>query len=301
LREPFDVPRIAIEDLSDPRLEPYRALKRTNATRWRRSFVVEGDKLVARLLASRYPVESVLADEHCLAQFALQIAEATPVYLLPHRLIEQLIGFNFHRGLLACAGRLPPTDLAALCSPLGSLRGASAGSPLGASEAPTPLLARPRDRLLTLVMAAGIQDPENLGSLLRSSAAFRAAGLILAGDCADPFSRRVLRVSMGAALSVPLAQAPDPAVAIRTLQEAHDVECWATVLDEDAATLEQLTRPARLALLFGNEGQGLDPAWPPLCRRKVTIAMPRGVDSLNVGVAAGIFLYHVSRLERPPR
>lgn len=274
------MPRIAIADLSDPRLDPFRALKRTNATRSRRSFVVEGDKLVERLLASRYPVQSVLADERCLdglPSLSAAIPEATPVYLLPHGRIEQLIGFNFHRGLLASAERLPAPDLASLCVP---------ADPAA------------RDRSLTLVVAAGVHDPENLGSLLRSSAAFRAAGMILAGDCADPFSRRALRVSMGASLSLPLAWTPDPAAAILRLQESHDIDCWAAVLDEDAAKLEQLRRPRRLALLFGNEAHGLDPAWPPLCRRKVTIAMPRGVDSLNVGVAAGVFLHHVWRMER---
>jgi tRNA G18 (ribose-2'-O)-methylase SpoU len=274
------VPRIVIDDLSDQRLEPFCSLKRTNLTRGRRLFVVEGDKLVARLLASRYPVQSVLADERCLAEFATPIPDATPVYILPHRLIEQLIGFNFHRGMLACARRLPPAELAALCSRAGPPSGSSVGPP---------------DRPLTLVIAAGVQDPQNLGSLLRSSAAFAAGGIILTGDCADPFSRRVLRVSMGAALSLPLAAVRDTAALIRRLQESHDVECWAAVLDEDAARLEQIHRPSRLALLFGNEGHGLDPAWPPLCRRKVMIAMPREVDSLNVAVAAGIFLHHVSR------
>ncbi len=151
---------------------------------------------------------------------------------------------------------------------------------------------------LMLVVAAGVQDPENLGSLLRSSAAFAADGVVLAGACADPFSRRVLRVSMGAALGMPLAHAPDAPSAVRSLEADCDIECWATVLDPRAEPLDKLARPWRLALLFGNEGHGLDPAGQHACRRRVTIAMPPGIDSLNVAVAAGIFLYHVSHIAR---
>ena len=261
------MPRIPIDDLADPRLDPYRSLKRTNATRWRQTFVLEGEKLVRRALASGYPLLSLVAEARCLDAKDLVIPQLTPVYVLAHQDIERLIGFNFHRGLLALAQRRPPANIAELCSAPGPLR---------------------------LTIAAGVQDPENLGSLARSSAAFGLAGLALAGECADPLSRRCLRVSMGATLSLPTASVATPAEAIAALSAAG-VESWATSLDPSATPLDELRRPERLALVFGNEGHGLDAAWPKLCDRRVTIPMPPSVDSLNVAVAAGVFFYHIQR------
>lgn len=267
---------IEIADLHDPRVDAFRNLKRCNATRWASTFVAEGDKLVLRLLASRYPVESVLAAPNCLERLP-PLPDGVPVYVLPLAQIEQLVGFNFHRGLLACGRRVPGSSLAELC---------------GARGRAAP------DHPLTLVVCADIHDPENLGAILRNSAAFGVDGVVLAGRCADPLSRRVLRVSMGATLSLPLVLAPDVPQLLESLRRDHHVPCWATVLDDQADQLDASPRPSRLALVLGNEAHGLEHAWQELCDRRVTIPMQRGVDSLNVAVAAGIFLYELCRRGR---
>lgn len=260
---------VEITDLEDPRLAPFRHLKRSNATRWTSTFVVEGDKLVARLLTSRYPMESVLAAPNCLDQLG-PLPPGVPVYLLPLARIEALVGFNFHRGLLACGRRVPGPSLADMCGGGGQIA---------------------RERPLTLVVCVDVHDPENLGAILRNSAAFGVDGVVLAGRCADPLSRRVLRVSMGASLNLPLLAAPEVPLLLASLRGEHRVSCWATVLDDRADRLDASPRPARLALLLGNEARGLAEPWQQLCDRRVTIPMYRGVDSLNVAVAAAIFLY----------
>jgi tRNA G18 (ribose-2'-O)-methylase SpoU len=260
------MPILAIDDLDAPALAEYRDLKKTNATRSKQIFIAEGEKLVERLLASRYPVESIVTDERFVEKLPAAVIATTPIYLIARQRIERLIGFNFHRGVLACARRLPARSLAELC---------------------------PSTRPLTLVVCAAIHDPENLGSILRSSAALGVDGVLLAGSSADPLSRRVLRVSMGAALSLPIAIAADGHAAIAALRREFDVSCWATTLDPAAAPLGRLARPSRLAILFGNEGHGLDAEWGRLCDAAVTIPMRPGVDSLNVAVAAGVFLYQL--------
>jgi tRNA G18 (ribose-2'-O)-methylase SpoU len=73
------------------------------------------------------------------------------------------------------------------------------------------------------------------------------------------------------------------------------VELWATVVDADATPFDQPDRPQRLAILFGSEGLGLAPRWRDLCDRLITVPMRPGIDSLNVSVAAGIVLYHLTR------
>ncbi len=265
------MPQFEVVDLEDPRIAVFRNLKQTNATRWAKTFVVEGDKLVARLLASPYPVESILTAKNCLESLPAPIPSDVPVYVLPSGLVEQVVGFNFHRGVLACGRRLTNRPLASLSGSAGAL---------------------------TLVVCVDVQDPENLGSIFRSSAAFGVDGVVLAGRCADSLLRRVLRVSMGAALSLPFAQIPDLSRAIELLRRDCAVKCWATVLDDAAARLGDLQRPDRLAILLGNEAHGLAAQWRQLCDAAVTIPMRGGTDSLNVAVAAGVFLYEICG--RPP-
>jgi tRNA G18 (ribose-2'-O)-methylase SpoU len=82
---------------------------------------------------------------------------------------------------------------------------------------------------------------------------------------------------------------------LRELKTQRDVSVAATVLDDEAERLDEATRPARFALLFGSEGFGLEENLIAQCDRRITLPMGLGVDSLNVAVAAGVFLYHFTR------
>jgi tRNA G18 (ribose-2'-O)-methylase SpoU len=137
-----------------------------------------------------------------------------------------------------------------------------------------------------------VQDPENLGGILRTSAAFGARAVLLGPGCADPYSRRVARTSMAANFQVPLRVTDDLRRDLLELRQRGDVRLIATVLDSDAPPLHTVARFDRQALLLGGEGFGLDRSWIELCDQRVTMPMQPGVDSLNVSVAAGIFLYH---------
>jgi tRNA G18 (ribose-2'-O)-methylase SpoU len=148
---------------------------------------------------------------------------------------------------------------------------------------------------MTLVIGSGIQDPDNVGSIVRSCAAFGVAALILGPGCADPFSRRALRVSMGNAFQLPIMPTSELTTVLRELRTDWNVEIAATVLDGDAEPLESVNRSERFALLFGSEGFGLEADLVAQCDRKVTLPMRLNTDSLNVAVAAGVFLYHFTR------
>ncbi len=258
-----------IESLDDPRLEPYRNLKATNLTRWSGQFIAEGTLVVERLLASRLPVTSVLVSRRLGTDLLRRVPEDCPVYLLEHALAEKLVGYTFHTGVLACGLRRTSPPLESLF----------AGEPSG--------------RLLAV--CPNVNDPENIGAIIRLSAGFGLAGVILGNGCADPYSRRVLRVSMGTAFTVPLVESRDLSRDLMRLESEFGVELCAAVLDPRAETLEGAVGSQRMALLFGNEKHGLAPQWTALCRRKLTIPMAAGADSLNVAVAAGIFFYHFTR------
>jgi tRNA G18 (ribose-2'-O)-methylase SpoU len=100
---------------------------------------------------------------------------------------------------------------------------------------------------------------------------------------------------MGAAFVLPIVRSRDLLADLTTLRERWGVELAATVLDPAAEALDDAARGPRLGLLLGGEAQGLGPPWLAACSRRLTISMQWGVDSLNVAVAAGVFLYHFTR------
>ena len=263
---------ISIDTLDDPRLLPYRNLKATNLTRDSGLFIAEGKRVVRRLLESRFKTESVLLSDRRETEFRSFVPDGVPVYVLEQTLAAQLVGYNFHVGVLAC-GRRP--------------RERSAISVLK------------KDRLSsTLVACPNVDDPENLGSIMRISVAFGVDALLLGTGCCDPFSRRVLRVSMGHAFFLPVIECENLEGELHTLREEWHYESLATVLDSDAEPLETVSRSERIIVLLGNESEGLSENWVSHSDRRVTIPMDAGTDSLNVAVAAGIFLHHFTRGQR---
>ena len=108
--------RIPIDDLDDPRIAVYRSLKSTNQTRDLDQFVVEGERLVARLLDSRFPIVSTLLSDRHEARLTRAIPEDVPVYIVSHAMIDRVVGFPFHRGILACGQRRPWPSLEEMVS-----------------------------------------------------------------------------------------------------------------------------------------------------------------------------------------
>lgn len=258
---------IPIRDIEDERVGVYRNLTTSNLSRFSGRFIAEGRFVVRRLLQSDFKTESLLVSEHKLNAVRDWLPDDVPAYVLPRPLVEQLVGFEFHQGLMACGLRRPMPRLA-------DVTGGNSGS--------------------LLVALSRVIDQENLGQLIRTAAAFGADAVALGPGCADPFSRRVLRVSMGNAFLLPIVESANLLDEIRELQQTAGFQTVAAVLDDRAKPLETMTRPKRLCLLFGNEGDGLDDTWLELADVAATIPVNPTADSLNVAVAAGIFMFHFS-------
>ncbi|HUQ68155.1 MAG TPA: RNA methyltransferase [Planctomycetaceae bacterium] len=261
------MPRIAIDSLDDPRVRPYCDLKASNLTR-SELFIAEGTKLVARLIDSRYETASVLLSEKREAEWLPRIPDYIPVYIIPQELGSQLVGFSFHVGVVACGRRVPSPTI--------------------------DVLPRDADRL-TLVVCPNCDNPENLGAIIRISCGLGVDAILLGKGCSDPFSRRVLRVSMGTAFRMTIIESPDLGDDLDRLHLDWHVEFAATLLDPTATPLHQAQRSPRFGLLFGNEHAGLGPEWTARCQQRLTIPMHGDTDSLNVAIAAGIFLHHFTR------
>lgn len=262
------MPEFPIESLDDPRLDAYRDLKR-GASRQRKTFVAEGEKLALRLFDSPCRTESIVCTEELRDRLRGRFPPDVPLYFGPTPLISRLIGFQFHRGILACGARPPQKSLSSLLT-----EGAMAAGSL-------------------VLMCPEIRDPVNLGTIIRTAAAFGAVCLVAGLAGTEPFSRRVLRTSMGSVLHLPIIQTDAWAEVLATLH-GHQFDTIATVIDLEAESLATAVQSARTALLLGNEDRGLPADLCNLCRRRVRVPMARGVDSLNVAVAAGIIMHHFS-------
>ncbi|MFN9721437.1 MAG: TrmH family RNA methyltransferase [Planctomycetota bacterium] len=253
-----------IESLDDPRLNVFRSLKTTNTIRDARIFIAEGQTLVERILRSHFEVRSLLITDRRFPNFESKLPANVPVFRLANDLAEELIGFSFHAGVMACVSRRPAPSIESFVSGCG------------------PCLIVAGDR---------IANPENVGALIRIAAAFGASAVIFGDGSVDPFSRRVLRVSMGNALHTPVLEVQSLPLLLRRLIDEFDFEVCGTVLNESAKPLARHLFRDRTVLLFGNEFDGLGDDCRLSCNTQLTIPMSSETDSLNVAISAGIFAY----------
>jgi tRNA G18 (ribose-2'-O)-methylase SpoU len=259
-----------IESLDDPRVAAYRNLP-DRTLRGESIFLAEGILLAERLLASSYEVESVFVSTEFYEQFRRLTPEGVSIYVAEEPLLLQIVGFPFHRGALAVGRR---------------------GRPMTLDELFAPAEVQPQFRL---VICPEITKPENMGLVFRNAAAFGMNGVLLGERCCDPFSRRAMRVSMGAVLQVPFCKVENLQESLRSIKDRREFPLYAAILDEKAHKLHEVRWPSHCGILLGNEMDGLDTASLALCDHRVTIPITDKVDSLNLGVAAGIFMFAMQK------
>jgi TrmH family RNA methyltransferase len=150
-----------------------------------------------------------------------------------------------------------------------------------------------RSQTALALVGIDIQEPGNVGALVRVAEAAGACGALLSGESANPFSWKALRGSMGSGLRLPVLYEPSPAHALETLR-ARRVRTVAAVARGGIAP-DRAPWSGRVAVIVGGEGPGLSDAIAAGCDVRVTIPMAPTVESLNVTVAAAILLYEARR------
>lgn len=227
--------------------------------------MAEGQVVIRTLMKSPHPVKSLLIAENRigkLSEFEGELQE-TPIFVAAQAVMDRIVGFPIHRGMLALGGR-------------------------DAGRSATDLLASAPERAV-VVAAVGVGNHDNIGAIFRNAAAFGAHAVLVDETCCDPLYRKALRVSVGAALTVPFARVA--ACDLPGLLEAHGFSALAlTPAGEER--LDSLRPDGRVALLLGSEGPGLPPSLLAASRR-VRIEMQPGFDSLNVATAGAIALHHL--------
>ncbi|MFI4977022.1 MAG: TrmH family RNA methyltransferase [Caulobacterales bacterium] len=259
---------IAITDPDDPRIAGYRDIRERDLVGREGRFVAEGE-VVLRALArgGLHRPSSVLIAEKRLAKLAPVLgafADDLPVYLAAQAVMDAVTGFPLHRGILAMGERGPALDADAL------LAGAPARS--------------------IVVCLFGLANHDNIGGVFRGAAAFGARAVLLDQTCGDPLYRKAIRVSVGAALTLPFARFAPGADPIDALA-ARGFEPIA-LSPTGGEPLHAMAPPERAALLLGTEGPGL-PADLLARARRVSIPMAGAWDSLNVASAAAVALHHL--------
>lgn len=288
-------------------------------------FVVEGREAIARLLRTDHEVVSLLLTP--AARVALQphldaraggptlpsdiepeharerpatsgrharnaaVPDAGPV--LPPAVLEvtpaqmrEVTGFNFHRGALAMVRRPPMRSLEDLLEP-----------PVAGGLQPLDRRPSNADGRSVFVVLEHLVDVDNVGSCFRNARAFGASAVLLDDRCADPLYRKAVRTSMGAVLELPWTVRP-----IAAILDALHVRGIATLAltpqaaADLASVLGDVADGSAIALVVGNEGDGLSGDTLGRCTHRARIPMAPGADSLNVATALALGLYQASGL-----
>ncbi|MBV9510005.1 MAG: RNA methyltransferase [Caulobacteraceae bacterium] len=256
-----------IEDADDPRIEPYRQVRERDLVGREGGFILEGEVVLrAFAAAGRHELVSVLLAEKRLEKLApiLEALPAAPVYVAAQPVLDAIVGFHIHRGVLALGRRARPLAAAELLASV--------------------------DEAGVVAALFGVGNHDNMGAIFRNAAAFGAAGVLLDGACCDPLYRKAIRVSVGAALTMPFARLEPQEDPVELLAR-HGFEAFA-LSPRGAVDLKDVTRSGRSALLLGAEGPGLPPAILAAAR-SVAIPMTGTLDSLNVATSSGIALHHL--------
>lgn len=229
-------------------------------------FAVEGARLCGDAVRSRVPIETALITAHARRQYAEIVAQIESVARqtadIPDALSAYLADTDTPQGVF-CVCRIPTTE-----------------------HVP--------DTAQCYAALERIQDPGNLGTMIRTAEAFGLGGVLLTDGCCDPYSPKVLRSSMGGVFRLPL-------IAVGTLAErlpqlhAEGFHSYACVVDRDADAVQQTVFPSGSICVIGNEGSGLLPETVAACSERVTIPMDGRAESLNASMAAGIVFWEMVR------
>jgi len=254
-----------VSSIDDPRVAAYKHIAEPDRLMELGLFVAEGRLVVRRLLdLQHWDIHSILLTQPAADAIADVLPKTTaPIYLVDQAVMNGIAGFNIHRGCLALVKRPERSTL-------------------------DRIVAGPLARVLVL---EGVNNPDNVGGLFRSAAAFGIDLVVLGPDCGDPLYRKAIRTSIGASLSVPFVLAPQWPGAIRDLR-VDGFTVVALTPHRGAAPLEEVFPHAKLALLVGAEGTGLSEGAMTAATLRIRIPTTADVDSLNVTTAASIAMYH---------
>lgn len=236
------------------RLEPEKGL-----------FIAESPKVIHVALDAGYQPIAILCEERHIKGDAASVLERCgdiPVYTGERELLAQLTGYTLTRGVLCAMKRPVPLSVEDICH-----------------------------NAHRVVVIQGVVDSTNVGAIFRSAAALGVDAILMSLDSCDPLNRRSVRVSMGSVFLIPWTWVEDSLSSLHSL----GFKTAAMALTDDSISLDNpiLKSEEKLALIMGNEGDGLPEKVIRESDYVVRIPMSHNVDSLNVAAAAAVALWEL--------
>ncbi|MDP7005869.1 MAG: RNA methyltransferase [Phycisphaerales bacterium] len=269
-----------ISSLDDPRIDPYRNIKDADLRGRKHLFMVESEMVVRRLLSTDWNIHSLfLSPEKCERLAPVFSNLDVPVYVADVSLMTKITGFHIHRGVLAAAHR-----------------------PSESSMKVGNLIKQLKDKeRVSLLLAEGITNVDNMGALFRNAAGFGVDALVFDQRCCDPLYRKAIRVSMGHVLSLPWAFVDDWKLELQLLKQELELTLIGCETSVDSKPIWEIQPSNRFGLIMGEEKSGLSSTTMELCDEIAEIPMTPKVPSINVAVASAVGLYEFlcrSRLDK---
>lgn len=244
-------------------------LSSTSFRREQNAFLAEGARLCADAADSGLSIQSVFYTEKAAQKYSAYLERILPVasqaFLISDSVSELLSDTKSPQGVFCVLER--PT---------------------------VPKTAAAMDGQGCYIGLENLQDPSNLGAVLRTAEALGISGVLLLGDCCDPYGPKALRAAMGAVFRLPLFFEPEFSACASVLQE-KGLFTAAAVPDPAAQDITRTTFPKGTVLLIGNEGAGLTPQTIAACNQRVTIPMLGRAESLNAASSAAILMWEMMR------
>jgi TrmH family RNA methyltransferase len=262
------IPEMVVSSRTNARVKQLRAAFQGRARLSGGLVAIEGDHLLEEALRSGMVLKAVFVSER------REVPKIVPRGVEVLRLTEDVFGSVVET-------QSPQGVAALLVPPVFSVQDVVGA---GSSAEATPLI----------LVAVGLQDPGNLGTLVRSAEAFGAAGVLTTQGTVSAWNQKALRASVGSVFRVPVVDAT--ASEIEGLKE-RGVRLIAAVGADGAGVVaaQKMDLTVGCAVMIGNEGSGLAAEWMAMCDARVTIPCPGPVESLNAAVAGSLLLYEASR------
>lgn len=282
---------IEIKDFNAPELDIYarcteaRLLNKDHPEEG--MFIAESPKVIGRALDAGYEPLSVLVEKKQMEENeeTIQIMNRfddtkVSIFTADFEVLTKLTGFKLTRGMLCAMRRKPLRKFQDLC-----------------------------DGINRIAILENVQNPTNVGAIFRSAAALNMEAVLLSPGCSDPLYRRASRVSMGTVFQIPWTFIRDsnemrckreviwPKQAIAELKKLG-YKTAALALTDDSVSIDdpELMKEEKLAVILGNEGEGLESETIALCDYTVKIPMTHGVDSLNVAAASAVAFWQLGKI-----
>lgn len=271
---------IQINDLNIPELDIYTKLNEVQLLHYfepdkKGFFIAESAKVIGRALDSGCMPYSMLVDERELeggAKDLLARCPRIPVYTASSSVLTKLTGYHLTRGILCAMYRPALPTISELCK-----------------------------NARRIVVLENIENPTNIGAIFRSAAALGMDAILLTPACSNPLYRRASRVSMGTVFQIPwtyIGESRDH-WPTKGMAQLHDMgfKTLSMALKEDSLAIDEplLLQEEKLAIILGNEGDGLSADTLAACDYTVKIPMFHGVDSLNVAAASAIAFWQFGK------